>query len=337
MQKRKKPTPKGPDKRHKTEEAYARFVQLVGSSTTSIAETQQTYGVTRGEARYYRQKVAEPTTFHPNSHGGKRYSKWNDEDKFHLHMLIWEEARANPTNSLTDYVRVLSQHGFETNTKYISRLFKQWRWSFTRPSTTQWHKYTTENLAYYGDYLCFIRTIPWGHLKFVDEAHFHRRDLKNRKVIGPTGERHIDVDLGSLNESFSMTLMTTLSPDGPIIYDLREDSNTQYDFLNFICFLIEEGHLVAGDWLVCDNAAVHVGYDTTDMVFDLLEAYGIHLLFLPTYSPELNPCELVFSLIKTELRKLKKSGISLWLATIYCASHVTMEHVVSFYLHSVTV
>jgi len=92
-----------------------------------------------------------------------------------------------------------------------------------------------------------------------------------------------------------------------------------------------------GDWLICDNAAVHVGYDTVDPIFNLLQAYGIHLLFLPTYSPELNPCELVFSLIKTELRKLKKTGLSLWLATIYCASHVTMEHLISFYLNSVTV
>jgi len=293
--------------------------------------------VTRGEARYYKQKVAAPTTFHPKSHGGRRYSKWTEEQRFALHLLIWEEAKTNPTNTLSDYVRVATQRGFDTNTKYVARVFKSWRWSFTRPSTTQWHKYTPENLAYYGDYLCFSRSIPWGRLKFVDEAHFHRRDLKNRKVIGPTGERHIEVDFGSLNESFSMTLMTTMSEDGPIIFDLREDSNTQYDFLNFLCFLIEAEHLVAGDWLVCDNAAVHVGYDTIAVVFALLEAYDIHLLFLPTYSPELNPCELVFSLIKTELRKLKKSGLSLWLATLGCASHVTMEHVVAFYSKCVSV
>ena len=90
-----------------------------------------------------------------------------------------------------------------------------------------------------------------------------------------------------------MTLMTTLSGDRPILFDLREQSNTQFDFLNFLCFLIEEGHLMEGDWLVCDNGIVHVGSDTLDVVFDLLEASSIHLLFLPTYSPELNPCELV--------------------------------------------
>jgi len=55
----------------KKDDAYHRFVQLVGSSTTSIVETQATFGVTRGEAWYYQQKVAAPTSFHPNSHGGK--------------------------------------------------------------------------------------------------------------------------------------------------------------------------------------------------------------------------------------------------------------------------
>lgn len=76
---------------------------------------------------------------------------------------------------------------------------------------------------------------------------------------------------------------------------------------------------------MCTNAAVHVGYDTGATVFDLLAAYDIQLLFLPTYSPELNPCDLVFFLIKAELGKLKKSGLTFWLVTICCTSHVTMS------------
>lgn len=129
--------------------------------------------------------------------------------------------------------------------------------------------------------------------------------------------------------------MTTLSGRQPIVFDIREESNSQYDFLNFLCFLIEGEHLVSGDYLVCDNATVHVGSDTVDDVFNLLGAYGIHLLFLPTYSPELNPCELVFSFIKGKLRKMQKSGLVLWLATVAAASHVSFKHVVSFYSHCV--
>jgi len=161
--------------------------------------------------------------------------------------------------------------------------------------------------------------------------------LSSRRKHGPTGERNIVVDYGSLNESFSLTLMTTLSATDPIVYDIREDSNTQFDFLNFVCFLIEENHLIAGDWLICDNATVHVGSDTLDNIFDLFEAHAIHLLFLSTYSPELNPCELVFSLVKGALRKMKKGDLSLWLATVGCLADVTMEHVVSFYKKCVTI
>lgn len=127
--------------------------------------------------------------------------------------------------------------------------------------------------------------------------------------------------------------MTTLSGSLPVVYDIREESNTQFDFLNYLCALIEGNHLISGDWVVCDNAAVHVAGETLDAIFALLGAYDIRLLFLPTYSPELNPCELVFALVKKALRKMKKSGLSLWMATAACMADITLEHVVSFYGH----
>ena len=54
-------------------------------------------------------------------------SKWSSKETFQLHTVIWDEARANPTNSLTDFVQVATENGFDTNTKYIPRLFKSSR------------------------------------------------------------------------------------------------------------------------------------------------------------------------------------------------------------------
>ena len=56
-----------------------------------------------------------------------------------------------------------------------------------------------------------------------------------------------------------------------------------------------------GDVLFMDNCSVH---KVKDILNPLLEK-GVHVIFLPTYSPNFNPIENAFSKIKACLRKLK--------------------------------
>lgn len=51
-----------------------------------------------------------------------------------------------------------------------------------------------------------------------------------------------------------------------------------------------------------DNCAIHGAEATLSALFSLLEAAGVQLVYLPPYSPELNPCELVFASVKNYLR-----------------------------------
>ena len=46
---------------------------------------------------------------------------------------------------------------------------------------------------------------------------------------------------------------------------------------------------------MCDNAAVHTAANIQDFLLRVVEEWGVEIKFLPTYSPELNPCELVFA------------------------------------------
>jgi transposase len=50
-----------------------------------------------------------------------------------------------------------------------------------------------------------------------------------------------------------------------------------------------------------DNLNVH----TNQLVIEAIESVGAKVLFLPTYSPELNPIEMLWSKLKAFLRKLK--------------------------------
>jgi transposase len=82
----------------------------------------------------------------------------------------------------------------------------------------------------------------------------------------------------------------------------KYQTNTQVDFIEFIISCVEDKHLVEGDILILDNAPIHTGVLVDQILSPILQKAGIEIRFLPTYSPELNPCELVWAFVKNKLR-----------------------------------
>lgn len=91
-----------------------------------------------------------------------------------------------------------------------------------------------------------------------------------------------------------------------------------------------------GDYLIVDNAAVHHGTDTFDIITHALDSVGTRLIFLPAYSPELNPCELCFSVIKQYIRKrLNSIDIPIWVKVFIAIAKITTEMLEHFYQHCI--
>jgi transposase len=63
--------------------------------------------------------------------------------------------------------------------------------------------------------------------------------------------------------------------------------------------------LAKGDVVILDNLGSHKGQAARRAI----RAAGAHLLFLPPYSPDLNPIEQVFAKLKTLLRKADERSI----------------------------
>ena len=103
------------------------------------------------------------------------------------------------------------------------------------------------------------------------------------------------------SRSISITLITSTSGQQPVFWDQRVGSNTQLDFIAFLVTACERRFLKRGDVLVMDNAAVHVASAHHDLFVSLMQAVGFRVITLPTYSPELNPCHLVFGHVKNFL------------------------------------
>ena len=81
-----------------------------------------------------------------------------------------------------------------------------------------------------------------------------------------------------------------------------------------------------------DNAAIK---DIRDVLVGMAQVFRVHIMFLPTYSPELNPCELVFQWVKAKLR-LDNSSEPLWKRAQFFFEQVTRDVMIQWYKHILT-
>ena len=89
----------------------------------------------------------------------------------------------------------------------------------------------------------------------------------------------------------------------PVQYLVTEQNGDAHLFCEFVMFLIEEGALREGDILVVDNCSFHFGGKNTVLEEVLWESFGILMIPLPPYHPELNPVKCVFGHLVLKLRK----------------------------------
>jgi transposase len=98
-------------------------------------------------------------------------------------------------------------------------------------------------------------------------------------------------------------------------------------------FFVEEllvPTLKRGDIIVMDNNPTH----KLDDIEDAIEAAGAWVLFLPTYSPDLNPIELCWSKVKSRLRSLKpRTSPALLDALGQAFSSVTRHDILHWFQH----
>ena len=132
------------------------------------------------------------------------------------------------------------------------------------------------------------------HIVFVDETGVNLQ-LARRYGRARAGMRAI----GSVPKNYgeSVSLIGAIDQSGLIAsFAVRGATDTQAMLVFLTEILLPT--LEPGDCVVWDNLAVH----KTRAVQALFEKAKVELLFLPPYSPDLNPIEMCWSKLKTYLR-----------------------------------
>ena len=96
----------------------------------------------------------------------------------------------------------------------------------------------------------------------------------------------------------TLTLVAALRHDGVVAPCVFDGPINGQSFLAYVREMLIPT-LRPGDIVVLDNLGSHKGHEVREAIL----AAGARLVFLPPYSPDLNPIEQVFAKIKTLMRK----------------------------------
>jgi len=125
------------------------------------------------------------------------------------------------------------------------------------------------------------------------------------------------------------TILSSVRLDGTIIPIVFEGALNGNIFKVYVTECLVPS-LRPGDIVVMDNLSSH----KVSGVVAAIEAAGALALFLPPYSPDFNPIELMWSKIKAILRKLKvRSKESLDGAISYALDSVTPSDIAGWFKH----
>lgn len=139
-----------------------------------------------------------------------------------------------------------------------------------------------------------MKRIETKHLVFLDESGIR---VGMKRIYGRSAKGWRIVDYASGGHWQTHTMTAAIRANGVSAAMVTRKAINSITFLGFIeQFLCPT--LSKGDLVVMDNLAVH----KVKGVDDALRAVGAKAMYLPPYSPDLNPIELAWAKVKSLLR-----------------------------------
>jgi transposase len=163
-------------------------------------------------------------------------------------------------------------------------------------------------------------------LLFIDET-WAKTNMTRLRGRAPAGERLVEkVPHGHWKTS---TLIAALDCRG-MRCSMMVDGAVNADVFEAFVVQVLVPSLEPGDVVVMDNLSSH----KTPGVQRLIESAGARLLYLPPYSPDLNPIELAFSKIKHRLRSLAyRISDQLWTHMQQVLEQISTSDAMNFFRH----
>ncbi|EED11609.1 conserved hypothetical protein [Talaromyces stipitatus ATCC 10500] len=155
------------------------------------------------------------------------------------------------------------------------------------------------NRALRDEYIHYISDFGAGQLVFVDESGCDKRVGLRRTGWSPLGMAPIQTCKFHRDRRYQ--ILPAYAHDGIVLSRIFQGSTDATMFEDFIEQLLKH----CGKWpepksvLVMDNASFH----HSDRINEMCSREGVKLVYLPPYSPDLNPIEEFFAELKAFIRR----------------------------------
>ncbi|EED22757.1 TPR domain protein [Talaromyces stipitatus ATCC 10500] len=185
--------------------------------------------------------------------------------------------------------------GVQVKTWDISRALKREGWS----KKTSKQKASQRNADLRDGYMHLISDFRSYHLVYVDESGCDKRAGFRRTGWSPLGVAPAQVTKFHRDQRYQ--ILPAYAQDGVIMYYVFKGSTDASFFENFIEELLHH----CGKWpepksvIVMDNASFHHSKNIETMC----SKAGVKLVYLPPYSPDLNPIEELFAELKAFIKR----------------------------------
>ena len=205
----------------------------------------------------------------------------------------------DPANTLKSLKEELFAEDINTSLPSISKCIKNIQFTRKRLCKATEERNSTRTLDARQVYCQNIQTIPDARLVFLDETGFNLHMSKHYGYSPINAKCYKTVPA---NRGRNISLMLAINMHGIVGFKIKEGSFDGTGFMSFITEgLLPHFNDHQNDVLVMDNCRFHHRAD----VRDLLEEHNIHYMYLPAYSPQLNPIEQYFSHLKAKYSDLK--------------------------------
>jgi len=228
----------------------------------------------------------------PKPHGGGQTPKVKADG---LNFLL-KTVEKHPDFTRDEYTQIYNRHfpHFMVSNSTIGRGLRQLKLTRKKKTLSDPRKYEVTNQLKRKCYLA-LEPVELEQLIFLDETGATIHMIRD-KARSPIRQRAYATQ--SLNRGTRISTIGARSHSG-LVAELCFEGTLNTPVFNYFTENFLAPKLQPGNVVVLDNASSH----NPDDIREILTPSVLQVLFLPPYSPELNPIELICSQVKIFLRK----------------------------------
>ena len=260
----------------------------------------------------------------PLPRSGGNPAKIPDAELYKLKEIVAEKPDRTIKELTTEWNK---KNTVQVTTSTISRSLERCNLTLKKKTFQASERDSEANKKRREDYECKLAKIPEAKRVYIDECgtNLNMTRSHSRSKIGI---RAYSKRSGRKASNISLVGSIRLNQK-PILYPF----DGAVDGERFVFYLKEKviSTLTKGDVVIMDNCRIHY----VEEISKMLTPIGVDILYLPPYSPELNPIEETWSEVKNDLKSDEPRTIPEYIDALNKANEaITFKKIKGFFNHA---